>query len=90
MAGLIVKNPQPLGQTYQSTPASIVSFATAAIRLTVALAATCDGSEGTNAMEGVVFGLIAMEPELALDCGLATEVATIVTKVPVVVTGGAV
>ena len=36
IAGLTVKKPQPLAQTSQSTPASVVSLATAAVRFTVA------------------------------------------------------
>jgi hypothetical protein len=40
--------------------------------------------------EGVVDGLMAMELELTLALGSATEVAVIATMVPVDVTGGAV
>ena len=90
MAGLTVKKPQPLEHTCQSTPALVVSLATAASRLTVALGCICAGSVGIKLTEGVVDGLIAMGLEMMLALGSATEVAVIVIEVPVEVTGGAV
>ena len=90
IAGLMVKKPQPAAQTSQSTPATVVSLTTAAIRLTVAFGASCAGSEGTKLIERVVTGLIAIGFELMVMLGLATEAAITVTEVPVVVTGGAV
>src|SRR5215470_1368705 len=89
-AGLIVKKPQPLAQTCQSAPALVASLTTPAVRFTVALGSICAGSEGMKLTEGVVDGLMAMGLELTLALGSATEVAVIVTDVPVAVTGGAV
>ena len=65
-------------------------MATAAFRFTVAPVSTFAGSAGTNPTERVVCGLIAIDAELALLLELAVDVATIVTEVPVVETGGAV
>jgi hypothetical protein len=90
MAGVTVKKPQPLAQTCQSTPAFVVSLATAAVRFTVALVATCAGSEGMKLTERVVSGVMAMALELMLTLESATDVAVIVTEVPADVTGGAV
>lgn len=90
IAGLTVKKPQPLAHTCQSTPALVVSLATAAARFTVAFVSICAGSAGMKLTERVVDGLIVMELELMLTLGSATEVATIVTEVPLDVTGGAV
>jgi hypothetical protein len=90
IAGFTVKNPHPLEQTCQSAPASAASFATAAVRFTVAFDAICAGSEGIKLTERVVDGLIAMGLELILTLESATEVAFTVTEVPSAVTGGAV
>jgi hypothetical protein len=90
IAGLMVKKPQPDAQTSQSTPAAVVSLATAAIRLTAAFGASCAGSEGTKLIESVVLGTIEIGLELRVTLDLATEVAVTVTEVPVVVAGGAV
>jgi hypothetical protein len=92
MAGVTVKKPQLFVQTFQSTPALVVSLgpATTAVRFTVAFAATCAGSEGIKLTERVVFGVMAMALELMLTLESATDVALIVTEVPVDVAGGAV
>jgi hypothetical protein len=90
VAGFMVKKPQPLAQRFQSTPALVASFATAAIKFMVAFGSIRDGSEGINLTERVVDGLIVMALDLAVALGSATETAVIVTEVPVVVTGGAV
>jgi hypothetical protein len=84
----MVKKPQPLAHRFQSMPAFVTSFATAAIRFTVAFGSICDGSEGIKLIVRVVDGLIVMALELAVALGLATEAAVIVTEVPA--TGGAV
>ena len=100
IAGFTVKNPQPLSHTCQSTPAFVVSVAsvvTAAVRFTVAFVWICAGNDGTKPTERTVGGLIVMALELRLTLGFATDVAVIVTEVPVTstevpagVTGGAV
>ena len=90
VAGLIVKKPQPLAHTYQSTPAFVVSLATAAVRFTVAFGWICAGNEGTKPTERTVDGLMVMGLELMLMLGSATDVAVSVTEVPGDVTGGAV
>jgi hypothetical protein len=98
IAGLMVKKPQPLAHTCQSTPAFVISsvtLLTAAARFTVAFGWICAGSEGTKPTERTVDGLIVIGLELMLTFGSATEVAVIVTKVggtevPVDVIGGAV
>jgi hypothetical protein len=90
IAGVMVKKPQSLAQTCQSTPAPAASFATAAVRLIVPLISICDGSEGMKLTERVVDGAIVIGSELILTLGSATEVAVTVTDVPAAVTGGAV
>jgi hypothetical protein len=89
-AGSMIKNPHPLAQTCQSTPALLASFATAAVRFTIVFVWTCAGSEGTKLTDGVVFGLIVIGFEMILTLGSAAEVAVMVTDVPADVTGGAV
>jgi hypothetical protein len=89
LAGLVVKKPQPLAQTCQSTPACAESFVTAAFRFTIAPVCTCAGTAGTKLVESPVAGMIEVV-EVVLAVVLAIEVALIVTAVPVAVTGGAV
>jgi hypothetical protein len=92
MAGFTVKKPQPLAHTCQSTPAFVASLATAAIKFTVAFVSICAGSAGMKLTARVVDGLMAMGSNelLMLTLVSATEVATMVTEVPLDVTGGAV
>ena len=87
---MVVKKPQPLAQTCQSTPAFVESLATAAFRFTVVFGCTCAGRVGTKLTDNVVSGEIVIALEEALMLEFTTEVATSVTEVPVVVTGGAV
>ncbi len=89
---MMVKKPQPLAQTCQSTPALALSFgpATAATRFTVVSVCICDGSDGMKLTLSVVSGVIVTGLELMLRLGSATEVAVRVTEVPVAATGGAV
>ncbi len=87
-AGLSVKKPHPLGQTCQSAPALVRSFATAAFSWIVSFGCSCDGRDGIKLTRSVS-GLIAMGLELMLTLGSAIEVAVSVTDVPTEVTGGA-
>jgi hypothetical protein len=94
ISGLMVKKPQPLAQTCQSTPACDTSFATAALRLTVVLICICDGSDGTK-LTLVASGLSVIGFELILTVGSAIDVAVSVTEVvgavtEEAITGGAV
>jgi hypothetical protein len=86
----MVKKPQPLAQTCQSTPALVASLATDAFRLTVALGCICDGNEGMKLTESAVSGLMVIGAEVMLRVASAFEVAVSVAVVPGDVTGGAV
>jgi hypothetical protein len=97
IAGVVVKKPQPLAQTCQSTPAFVESFATAAIRFTVAAASSCEGAYGTNRTESAVAGTIVTGVDVTLTVLSAVDVATMATwpaasavVVPAGGTGGAV
>ncbi len=90
IAGLIVKKPQPLSHTFQSTPAFVLSLFTAATKFTLAFGWICAGSEGMKPIETTFDGQIVMGFELMLTLGSAVEVATMVAPVAVDVTGGAV
>ena len=85
-----MKNPQPLAHTFQSTPALVVSWATAAFILTVAFGCTCAGSDGMKLTVRRESGVIVMALDVILTLVFATEVAVSVTEVPAVVAGGAV
>ena len=86
----MVKKPQPLAHTCQSTPACVESFATAALRLMVASVCICDGRDGMKWTASVVSGVMEIGFELRVTDGSLIEVAIKVTDVPEEVTGGAV
>jgi len=81
-AGLVVKKPQPLGHTPQSTPACDASFVTAALSITVVPNCIRAGAKGTKAMEWVLDATIVIgfdEPDMPEK---AVDAALIVTGTP--------
>ena len=82
MAGLMVKKPQPVPHTAQSTPEFDESFVTAASRFTVVPSSNCEGAKGTNAIEWVFDAAIVIGFDKTETPALAVEVASMEIGTP--------
>jgi hypothetical protein len=82
IAGLMVKKPQLLGHTAQSTPEFDESFVTAALRFTVVPSSNCESEKGTKAIEWVLDATIVIGFDKADVLTLAVEVALMVIGMP--------
>jgi hypothetical protein len=78
----MVKKPQPLAHTAQSTPELDESLVTAALSITVVPNCTWEGAKGTKAIECVFDATIVIGFDKAVALATAVETASMLIGTP--------